>query len=276
MPNHITNEIKVLGGTNKERLAFIRSITNKHGLIDFNNITKMPKSMNIDESTDVENMASAIAGKPMADFWIDEIKTKKEIISDLRSRGMPDSYIKQVKQHALMRIENKQRYGFYSWHDWSREKWGTKWNAYSVQMPVEMPKRRIKWGHKYRHTHVRAYSKRVFKKHLARYAVSGAPIVIRFETAWASPNPVILDMSRRFPHLTFDISYADEDMGSNCGKYIIRAGSIASSYVAPSYRDQSGEERRKWRKFAFQLRYPGKTPQKHGMNDQYEYVDDDE
>lgn len=44
MPNHVTNEIRVVGGTNKQRLAFIRAITNKFGLIDFNNICKRPKS----------------------------------------------------------------------------------------------------------------------------------------------------------------------------------------------------------------------------------------
>lgn len=43
MPNHVTNEIRVVGGTNKQRLAFIRAITNKFGLIDFNNICKRPK-----------------------------------------------------------------------------------------------------------------------------------------------------------------------------------------------------------------------------------------
>lgn len=54
MPNHVTNEIRVIGGTNKQRLAFIRSITNKRGNIDFNNISRMPKSLMIDESSWVE------------------------------------------------------------------------------------------------------------------------------------------------------------------------------------------------------------------------------
>ncbi|EDX6252117.1 hypothetical protein CSN65_003677 [Salmonella enterica subsp. diarizonae] len=68
MPNHVTNEIRVVGGTNKQRLAFIRAITNKFGLIDFNNICKRSKSMDIEEICAVEAMATAIAGYPMSNF----------------------------------------------------------------------------------------------------------------------------------------------------------------------------------------------------------------
>ncbi len=49
MPNHITNEIRVIGGTNKQRLDFIRAITNKKGLIDFNTICRRPKSIEMEE-----------------------------------------------------------------------------------------------------------------------------------------------------------------------------------------------------------------------------------
>lgn len=184
MPNHVTNQIRVIGGTNKQRLAFIRAITNKRGQIDFNSITRMPKSMHIDESTDVKRMASAIAGSHMADFFFGDVETVEEVTAELRARGYQASHIKKVKQQAQMRIDNKRRHGFYSWYDWSRAKWGTKWNAYSVEMPVERKRQRVKRGHKRRETHVRAYSKRVFKKHLARHAASGAELVIRFETAW--------------------------------------------------------------------------------------------
>ncbi|WP_238641245.1 hypothetical protein [Citrobacter amalonaticus] len=131
MPNHVTNEIRVIGGTNKQRLAFIRSITNKRGNIDFNNISRMPKSLMIDESSWVEKLASAIAGEHMGRFAFEEIESPSAVIEMMRKHGSTDKYIKKVKQHAMMRIENKCRYGFYSWYDWSCAKWGTKWNAYS-------------------------------------------------------------------------------------------------------------------------------------------------
>ncbi|EDT5022270.1 hypothetical protein AHN18_004025 [Salmonella enterica subsp. enterica] len=274
MPNHVTNEISVIGGSNKQRLAFIRAITNKHGLLDFNNITRMPKSMHIDESSDVEKMATAIAGKPMTDLFFDDVKTVEEVINSLKERGAESSYIKKVKEQALMRIDNKLRYGFYSWYDWSRVKWGTKWNAYSVEMPVERKRERVKRGFKGRPTHIRAYCKRVFKKQLARHAASGAPLSIRFETAWNCPEPIFHEMARRFPHLELHIRYADEDMGSNCGSVLFKNGRWDCDFIAPRWSEQTEEEHLKWRKFAFQVRYPGDTPQQHGMNDEYEYVDD--
>lgn len=274
MPNHVTNEIRVIGGTNKQRLAFIRAITNKQGRIDFNNITRMPKSMNIDESSWVEMYASAIAGQHMGRYAFEEIKTPQAMVDIMRKHGSSEAQIKRVKQHALMRIENKRRYGFYSWYDWSTEKWGTKWNAYSVEMPVERKREKIKRGHNYRDTHVRAYAKRVFKKRLARHAASGADLVIRFETAWNCPEPIYHEMASRFPHLEFHIRYADEDSGSNCGSIRLLNGKWFSDDIAPRWSNQSEEEHYKWRKFAFEVHHPGETPQQHGMNDQFEYIDD--
>lgn len=273
MPNHITNEVKVIGGTNKERLAFIRSITNKYGRIDFNNITRMPKSMRIEESNHVEEMASAIAGVQMARYSIRDIQTPKALEAEIRKNGYKSSYIRKVQQQALMRINNKRLYGFYSWYDWSLEKWGTKWNAYEVEMPVKQKRERIKRGYKRRGTHIRAYQKRLFKKRLARHAFSGAELVIRFETAWSCPEPIFHEMAKNFPHLEFLIRYADEDMGSNCGSIHMLNGKFNSVDIAPSWSQQSEEERLKWIKFAFEVRYPGDTPQQHDMDENYNYLD---
>jgi hypothetical protein len=274
MPNHVTNEVRVVGGTNKERAAFIRSITDKFGRIDFNNITRMPKSMHIDESGDVEMMASAIAGKPMADFYFGDVMTVPEVTEKLRQRGSKASHIKKVIHHAQLRVSNKERYGFYSWYDWSRVKWGTKWNAYDVEMPVPAVKERVKHGHRYRKTHVTAYAKRLFKKRLKRHAESGAELLIRFDTAWASPDPIFEEMAKRFPHLEFHIRYADEDTGSNCGQYHIKGDNIHSSDIAPSWGDQSPDERRKWTEFAFRLTRPNVDPKEYGYNENWEYIED--
>jgi hypothetical protein len=142
-------------------------------------------------------------------------------------------------------------------------------------MPVARRRERVKRGYKRRDTHVRAYSKRVFKKHLARHAASGAELVIRFETAWSCPEPIYCEMARRFPHLEFHIRYADEDSGSNCGSIRLLNGEWFSDEIAPRWSDMSEVERLKWLKFAFEVHYPGDTPQQHGMNDQYQYVDED-
>lgn len=274
MPNHVTNELTVIGGTCKERAEFIRAITNKYGRIDFNNITRMPKSMHIDESSDVEKMASAIAGKPMVDFWLDDVMTVDEAKKSLRQSGLSISQIKNVVRQAHLRIENKERYGFYSWYDWSREKWGTKWNAYDVDMPVPVVKERVKRGYRHRKTHVRAYAKRLFKKRLNRHAESGAALQIRFDTAWASPAPIFEEMAKRFPYLEFCIRYADEDTGSNCGQYHIKGNIMHSIDIAPSWGDQSPDEKRKWTEFAFKLTHPNVDQKEYGYNESWEYIEE--
>lgn len=274
MPNHITNEVTVIGGTCKERAAFIRAVTNKYGRIDFNNITRMPKSMHIDESSDVETMSSAIAGKPMAEFWFGDVISVDEAKKMLSQRGLSSRQIKNVVRQACLRIENKERYGFYSWYDWAREKWGTKWNAYSVEMPVNDVKERVKRGYRHRKTHVTAYAKRVFKKRLHRHAKSGSELLMRFDTAWASPDPIFEEMARLFPHLEFLIRYADEDTGSNCGEYRIRGDETYSVDIAPSWSEQSLYERRKWTEFAFKLTHPDCDPNEYGYNEKWEYIEE--
>ena len=63
-----------------------------------------------------------------------------------------------------------------NWYDWSCMNWGTKWNAYGQAVL--------------------------------------APNQIRFDTAWASPVPVIAKLSTLFPKLTFEVEY---DIEGGCG-----------------------------------------------------------
>lgn len=80
-------------------------------------------------------------------------------------------------------------YGFNNWYDWSIENWGTKWNASEPIIENE---------------------------------------VIEFQTAWATPEPIMLALSRKFPDVTFSVKYADEDIGSNCGWYEVKNGEITA------------------------------------------------
>lgn len=78
-----------------------------------------------------------------------------------------------------------------NWYDWSRENWGTKWNAYS-------------------HTEHR-----------------NTPTTIYFETAWAMPQPILYALADAFPELSFTWRYADEDLGYNCGSFTVTKGVAA-------------------------------------------------
>jgi len=79
--------------------------------------------------------------------------------------------------------------GATDWYEWSIENWGTKWNAYDHELSEE-------------------------------------DTVVRFDTAWAHPYPVIDAFSKQHPEVLMQVIYADEDLGSNFGAYAIRNGEM--------------------------------------------------
>jgi len=80
------------------------------------------------------------------------------------------------------------KYGYANWYDWNIHNWGTKWNAY--QTSVE----------------------------------EGNTFV--FQTAWSHPLRIVEQLSSAFPTVKFEVKYADEDIGSNLGDYIMQDGNI--------------------------------------------------
>jgi hypothetical protein len=76
------------------------------------------------------------------------------------------------------------------WHTWNSNNWGSKWGGYS-----------------YRQESINVFT---------------------FETAWRNAASIIAEMSKRFPDVTIFYSWADEDMGSNCGKQIYHNGLLQS------------------------------------------------
>jgi len=82
--------------------------------------------------------------------------------------------------------------GIPNWYDWNIKNWGTKWNSCDVFIENE---------------------------------------TIRFDTAWATPLPVIAALSENFPNISFYMVYADEDIGQNCGTFTIKNGSVVDEQV---------------------------------------------
>lgn len=69
---------------------------------------------------------------------------------------------------------------WFDWYTWHNEYWGTKWNAYD------------------------SYT-----------IVNKSSIIFVFSTAWSMPYPVIRQLE--LLGYEFELKYADEDYGSNCG-----------------------------------------------------------
>jgi hypothetical protein len=75
----------------------------------------------------------------------------------------------------------------------------------------------------------------------------------QFETAWSCPEGVLIELSKRFPEDRIEVTFADEDIGSNCGTFTLKAGVVASRDIAPAWRDMSDEQKAKWKSFACEV-----------------------
>lgn len=77
-------------------------------------------------------------------------------------------------------LSNKELYGYETWYGWCNHNWGTKWNSCD--------------------------------------AVWRSDNYVEFETAWNMPEEIFLKLAELFPNLTFEVDFADEDIGINCGR----------------------------------------------------------
>lgn len=98
--------------------------------------------------------------------------------------------------------------------------------------------------------------------------------IYRFDTAWSHPKNMMLAVSKKVPGVLFSIKYADEDYGSNCGAYDLINGEIKNADIAPSWSSMSDQEKRKYKKFAFDLINPGADHRSEGYDENFEYSDE--
>lgn len=94
-----------------------------------------------------------------------------------------------------------QNMGHPTWYEWCCDNWGTKWNAYDIEILHTNP---------------------------------GTPdeeCTILFDTAWSGVPTLMEKLSAEFPTVTFQYAYADEDMGNNCGfGYLIGGGASMTDH----------------------------------------------
>ena len=53
---------------------------------------------------------------------------------------------------------------------------------------------------------------------------------IWFQTAWAEPKPVIEALARRYPDITIEHEWANEDLGEGCGRRVYENGEEIEEY----------------------------------------------
>ena len=222
MPNWVTNKVKFKnrGG------EIINKIISTNEQIDFNKIIPRPKTLNITSGGNdkyamqyallkmsipklketIEKLkatSTSFYGNYFVKIYnhkkytLEELeKVAKEFKEQLES-GKQDPFdevnykelgINSLEDLGNVYINNILQYGADSWYDWCCENWGTKWNANNT------------------------------------YVVDDTEI--EFDTAWSCPVNIFKELSRQFSGVEIVVEFADEDIGSNCGKITFLNGEI--------------------------------------------------
>jgi len=94
-------------------------------------------------------------------------------------------------------------------YDWCVENWGTKWNVYGVILD----------------------DKEIYNQY--------PEIFYTFQTAWSSPNPIILAMSKMFKGLTFELRYFEGANQFN-GLFICEKGLVIDNRIGDYFGERGG------------------------------------
>jgi hypothetical protein len=139
---------------------------------------------------------------------LEELVRKSTDLSDLQA-GLTNEEFEQMTKM----LENFDACGNLHIIDFTREQWGTKWNA-------------------------------------SKSFVSLRGGMAFFFTAWECPHVVLEALSKKFPKDRIDVFFADEDYGYNCGRFTLKAGRYVDSDIAPPRIEQSPWAAVDWVDFA--------------------------
>lgn len=161
----------------------------KELVFDFNRIVRMPKDLDVTESSD----GDAGMRKILADR-AGNTEHNEEWEGFKKHRTQKD--LEEALALGQKYLDNLEKYGYKSWYDWRRDKWGTKWNACSPTLSM---------------------------------ANQGAG-VFQFDTAWSAPVELIELIVKRNPDIQFNFVFADEDISYNTGSGYSDGGHLYMTY----------------------------------------------
>lgn len=194
----------------------IKSMINEAGDIDFALVIPFAGTFDWDfVDCTAETFAEAVVGQPVDDH---PLIGRLQAVN--RDRATFDSVAKgsdERFEQFIQMLRNYRACGFLHRMDFARQAWGTKWNAYDQDIPDD---------------HSSA----------------------QFDTAWSTPMPVFVALSKKFPTERIAVMFADEDIGSNCGTFTLLNGEMVEQDIAPRWTLQSEEEQKKWTAFAYQVK----------------------
>ena len=193
----------------------IEAMVNEEGRIDFNLIAPFPGPRGADWIGIC--MDAEIAAKAVLNVSL----SSNQLIASLEAANRRGVNIEKMTDSSFQQfidmLENYRACGHLHGMDWAWEKWGTKWNACNPEHDAEAG-------------------------------------TAQFDTAWSCPARVLVELPKRFPDDEICVTFADEDIGSNCGTFTLKAGDAISSDIAPAWSSMSEEDQTKWRMFSYKVK----------------------
>lgn len=148
------------------------------------------------------------------------------LVGALQTSNRANFDIKKLSDQSFQQfvgmLENFRACGYLHSMDFARKVWGTKWNACEQSVSLDEGQ-------------------------------------AAFDTAWSCPIELLVQLSNRFPEDSIEVVFADEDIGSNCGQFTLKAGEMIVEDIAPNWSDMTEEQKAKWRSFAYEVK--GLTPE---------------
>lgn len=207
MPNHVTNILTFSGDPESIRkmLDAIKNDEDGYGSIDFNKILPMPPELNIESGSRTTDGLKAYSA--FAEIYaLGQDPDKVDLLNIPEDREKPflekrKDIEKKTWELGKAAFRNLQKFGAATWYSWCTKHWGTKWNAYDCSHNGE---------------------------------------TLSFLTAWSAPRPVLRELSRLYPEIGIAHSWADEDIGNNCGRNQYLAGEVTEEFF-PDFGRESYE-----------------------------------
>lgn len=193
MPNWVRTRLTFNGEQN--RVAEIKELVKTTGKndegndytneFDFNKVVPMPEELNISSSSSGEwGMRYILLNAKHSILWNDDDRSFMERMEKQKEKN-PDRFNEDIELGKKY-MSNILKYGYKDWYDWRIEHYGTKWGACEVEWVNDDQ--------------------------------------VEFETAWSFCFPIIEKLSKLFPDVAIEFSYADEASGSNTGTGTIKNG----------------------------------------------------
>lgn len=202
MPNHVTHRLIITAATKEALDNFIVSVASKdeNDSSAFCFETLVPTPICIQESESSSDVEIGLAlldrldcsdrmfgAKTLDEFvaqylsysWVQSagVTNKDELLDFLRKRH-PEAEAK-----AMHAIKCKEETGHADWYSWRIQNWGTKWNAYSVDLE----------------------------------RTDDTTVELKFDTAWSPPEPIFAAIAEKFPDLRIIGACFDEGWNFACG-----------------------------------------------------------